>query len=84
MVLILYLVARILRPIFALTQATSKVKKGDLDVSVKQKGTDELSILSESFNSMVDSIRGYSKKQNELTKYLEQVNEELMQRSVKR
>jgi nitrate/nitrite-specific signal transduction histidine kinase len=84
MVLILYLVARILRPIFALTQATSKVKKGNLDVSVKQKGCDELSILSESFNSMVDSIRGYSKKQNELTKYLEQVNEELMQRSVKR
>jgi signal transduction histidine kinase len=77
MVLILYLVARMLRPIFALTQAISKVKKGNLDVSVKQKGCDELSILSESFNSMVDSIRNYSKKQNELTKHLEQVNDEL-------
>jgi nitrate/nitrite-specific signal transduction histidine kinase len=42
MVLILYLVKRMLRPIFALTQATSKVKKGNLDVSVKQKGNDEL------------------------------------------
>jgi signal transduction histidine kinase len=34
-------------------------------------------VLSESFNSMVDSIRDYSKRQNELTKHLEQVNEEL-------
>jgi signal transduction histidine kinase len=77
LVLILYLVTRMLRPIFALTQATSKVKKGNLDVSVKQKGCDELSILGQSFNSMIDSIRNYSKKQNELTKHLEQVNDEL-------
>ena len=77
LVLILYLVARMLRPIFALTQATSKVKKGNLDVSVKQKGNDELSVLSESFNSMVGSIKDYTKKQNELTKQLEAANEEL-------
>ena len=78
--LILYLVRRILRPIFALTQATSKVKKGNLDVSVKQEGCDELSVLGQSFNSMVDSIRGYNKKQNELTKHLEEINEELKSR----
>jgi signal transduction histidine kinase len=77
LILILYLVTRMLRPILALTEATSKVKKGNLDVSVKQKGCDELSALSQSFNSMVDSIRNYSKKQNELTKRLEQVNDEL-------
>ena len=77
LIVILYLVARILRPIFALTQATSKVKNGNLDASIKQKGCDELSILSQSFDSMLDSIRNYSKKQNELTKHLEQVNEEL-------
>ena len=57
MIIILYLLTRMLRPIFALTQAISKVKKGNLDVSVKQKGCDELSILSQSFNSMVDAIR---------------------------
>jgi nitrate/nitrite-specific signal transduction histidine kinase len=62
LVLILYLVARMLQPIFALTQATSKVKNGNLDVSIKQKGSDELSSLSESFNSMLDSIRNYRKK----------------------
>jgi signal transduction histidine kinase len=66
-----------LRPIFALTQATSKVKKGNLDVSVKQKGNDELSVLNESFNSMVGSIKDYTKKQNELTNQLEAANEDL-------
>jgi signal transduction histidine kinase len=80
LVLILYLVARMLRPIFALTQATSKVKNGILDVSVKQKGSDELSILSECFNSMIVSIRDHIKRQTELTKQLEAANEELKQK----
>jgi signal transduction histidine kinase len=77
LVVILYLFRRILRPIFALTLALFKVRNGNLDVSIKQKGCDELSILSQSFNSMVDAIRDYSKKQNELTKDLQVANEEL-------
>ena len=44
---------------------------GILDVSVKQKGSDELSILSECFNSMQDSIRDHIRRQTELTKQLE-------------
>lgn len=70
----------ILRPIFSLTQATSKVKNGNLDVSVKQKGSDEVSILSECFNSMMVSIRDHTKRQNELTSKLEAANEELKQK----
>jgi signal transduction histidine kinase len=77
LVLILYLIARILKPIFALTQATLEVEKGNLDVSIKGKGNDELSVLNESFNSMVGSIRNYIKKMNELTKELEIANKEL-------
>ena len=77
LVLILYLVARMLRPIFVLTQATSKVEKGNLDVSVEQKGNDELSVLSRSFNSMIAFLRDYIKKQSNLTKQLEAANEEL-------
>ncbi|MGC1931314.1 MAG: ATP-binding protein [Candidatus Nitrosopolaris sp.] len=77
LVLILYLVARILRPIYFLTQATSEVQKGNLDASVEQKGNDELSVLGESFNSMITSIRDFIKKQGELTKQLEATNEEL-------
>jgi signal transduction histidine kinase len=80
MVLILYLVARILRPIFALTQATSKVKNGILDVSVKQKGNDELCTLSESFNSMVQSIKNHITKQNQLSSELRKLNEQLEQK----
>ena len=57
LVFILYLVLKILRPIFSLTAATSEAKKGNLDVSVRPKGTDELSTLSESFNSMIFSIK---------------------------
>ena len=75
--IVLYLVMNILKPIFALTAATSEVKKGNLEVLVKSKGKDELSVLSESFNSMVNSIRNYIKKQNELREQVEKANEEL-------
>ena len=77
LVLDLYFVARILRPISALTQAASEIEKGNLDVSVKRKGNDELSVLSDSFNSMVNSIKRYNERQNELTKALEFKNDEL-------
>jgi nitrate/nitrite-specific signal transduction histidine kinase len=61
-VIVLYLVMKILKPIFALTSATTKVRKGNLDVSVKPKGNDELSVLTESFNSMLSSIRNHLKE----------------------
>ena len=79
-VVVLYLVLRILRPIFDLTSATFEVSRGNLDVSVKSRGNDELSILSDSFNSMIKSLKSYMKKQNELTKQLEDANEQLKYR----
>jgi signal transduction histidine kinase len=77
LVLILYLVARMLRPIFDLTQAISKIKKGNYDASVKQKGSDELSVLTESFNSMIASMREFIENQHALTSKLEAANQEL-------
>jgi signal transduction histidine kinase len=77
---VLYLVLRILRPIFDLTSATSEVSKGNLDISIKSRGNDELSILSNSFNSMVKSLKSYIKRQKELTKQLEVANEQLEHR----
>jgi signal transduction histidine kinase len=78
---VLFIVMKILKPIYALTRATSEVTRGNLDVSVKNRGNnDELSVLSQSFNSMVRSIKNYVKKQNELTKELENANEELKHR----
>ena len=75
--LILYFVIKILKPISTLTYATSEVKKGNLDVSVQPKGNDELSLLSKSFNSMVQSIKNYIKKQHQLTSELKGLNEQL-------
>ena len=78
---ILYIIRKLLMPIFALTNATSQIKSGNLNVVVKSKGnSDELSFLSESFNSMVTAIKNYIKKQNQLTKQLEKANEELKNR----
>jgi signal transduction histidine kinase len=77
LILILYLVIKIIRPIYAMTYATSEIKKGNLDVSIKFKGNDELSVLGESFNSMVDSIKNYVKTQNELTNKLKEANQQL-------
>jgi signal transduction histidine kinase len=78
---IFYIIRKLLKPILALTTATSEVKSGNLNVAVKIKGNgDELSFLSESFNSMVTAIKNYIKKQNQLTKELEKANEELRYR----
>jgi signal transduction histidine kinase len=74
---VIYLSKKILKPIFALTNATSALTKGNLDVYVKTTGNDELSRLSQSFNLMVNSIKNFITKQNELTKKLEKANEEL-------
>ncbi|HEX5981186.1 MAG TPA: HAMP domain-containing sensor histidine kinase, partial [Nitrososphaeraceae archaeon] len=75
---ILYIIRKLLKPIFALINATSQIKSGNLNVVVKSKvNGDELSFLSESFNSMVTAIKNYIKKQNQLTKQLEKANEEL-------
>jgi signal transduction histidine kinase len=77
LILILYLVARMLKPIFDLTQATSKINLGNFDVTVRQRGKDELSTLIQSFNSMTASIRELIKNHCDLTRKLELANEEL-------
>src|SRR5215467_9656748 len=77
LILILYLVARMLKPIFDLTQATSKINQGNFDVTVRQRGRDELSILIQSFNSMTASIRELIKSHCDLTTKLELANKEL-------
>ena len=78
---ILYIIRKLLKPVFALINATSQIKSGNLNVVVKSKvNGDELSFLSESFNSMVTAIKNYIKKQNQLTKQLEKANEELKSR----
>jgi methyl-accepting chemotaxis protein len=71
---ILFLVGRLLKPVSMLTRATSEVKKGNLKVSINYKGKDELSVLADSFNSMVSTIKNFIKKQTELTDELASLN----------
>jgi signal transduction histidine kinase len=66
-----------LKPIFDLTQATSKINQGNFDVTVRQRGIDELSTLTQSFNSMTASIRELIKNHDDLTRKIEAANEEL-------
>ena len=75
---VLYLTRKILKPILSLTSAISEVNRETLNVIGKSKVNkhDELSVLSNSFNSMVNSIKNI-KKQDELIKELEKANEEL-------
>jgi nitrate/nitrite-specific signal transduction histidine kinase len=80
LILILYLVARMLKPIFDLTQATSKINQGNFDVTVRQRGRDELSTLTQSFNSMTASIMELIKNHCDLTTKLELANEELKEK----
>ncbi len=65
---ILFLVGRLLKPVSLLTKATSEVKKGNLKVSINYKGRDELSVLADSFNSMVSTIKNYIKKTNRINR----------------
>ncbi|HEX5837577.1 MAG TPA: HD domain-containing phosphohydrolase [Anaerolineales bacterium] len=46
----------ITRPLLELMQASLKVSKGELDVTVRPQTWDEISILTESFNMMVASL----------------------------
>src|SRR5215813_5075323 len=78
-ILILYFVIKILKPIDTLTYATSEIKKGNFDVPIQEnKGNDELSLLGQSFNSMALSIKNYITKQNQLTSELKELNEQLI------
>lgn len=54
--LVIYLLAKsILKHIPTLMNAFSKAEKGDLTIRVNTKSSDEIGLLSEGFNSMVDS-----------------------------
>jgi signal transduction histidine kinase len=76
---ILFLVGRLLKPVSLLTRATSEVKKGNLGVSISHRGKDELSVLADSFNSMILTIKSDIKKQTELADKLTQLNKQLLE-----
>jgi methyl-accepting chemotaxis protein len=77
-----YISSKILKPILSLTSSISEINGENVIIS-QNKGNNsnnknELSVLSNSFNYMVNSIKNYIKKQNRIIKELEKTNEELI------
>jgi len=60
-----------------LTQATREIKKGNFSYHVEQKSDDELGALTDSFNSMINSIRSYIEEQKRLSDELKTAIEEI-------
>ena len=75
---VLYLTRKILKPILSLTSILPEVNRGTLNVISQNKGNnyDELSVLSNSFNYMVNFIKNI-KKEDKLINELKKANEEL-------
>ncbi len=76
---VLYLTRKILKPLLSLSSAIYEVNRGTFNVIAQNKGRneeDELSVLSNSFNYMVNFIKNI-KKEDKLIKDLEKANEEL-------
>jgi signal transduction histidine kinase len=75
---VLYLTRKILKPILSLISAISEVNRGTLHVIAQSKGRndDELSVLSNSFNYMVNFIKNI-RKEDKLINELKKENEEL-------
>ena len=45
------------KPVVGMTEAAKKVREGNLDVSVDERGSDEIAELGKAFNQMVLSVR---------------------------
>ena len=60
--LCIFIAARYLvKPIQVLTQATKRLAKGDFDVEIKAKRTDEMGVLTQSFNVMASELKQLEK-----------------------
>ena len=76
---VFYLTRKILKPILSISSTISEVNRGSLHVIAQSQGNNnnnELSLISNSFNYMVNYIKNI-KKQDELIKELKKANEEL-------
>ena len=75
---VLFLIRKILKPILSLTSAIPEENRETVNLIGQSKGNkdDELSVLGNTFNYMVESIKNI-KKQDELIKELEKANQEL-------
>lgn len=67
LVLALILATRLIKPINELTQAAEHLAEGDLTQRVSVSGTDELAVLSDSFNRMAASLQDTEESRRAMT-----------------
>lgn len=67
LVLILFVTRGLMRPIRKLVDGTEQIRKGNFDVKVKVRSTDEIGQLAQSFNEMAEGLRMNQKYQRLLS-----------------
>ncbi|MEC0125985.1 methyl-accepting chemotaxis protein [Paenibacillus pabuli] len=77
-VLLIFIIRSIHRPLLQLTQAASKVSAGDLTVRVGLQRRDEFGQLGESFDTMTSSLRNVLGEVHDTSSQLAASSEELM------
>ena len=77
-ILLIFIIRGIVRPLQQLTQAASKVSAGDLAVRVGLKRRDEFGQLGDSFDSMTSSLRNVLGEVHDTSSQLAASSEELM------
>lgn len=78
LVLLIFIIRSIHRPLLQLTQAASKVSAGDLTVRVGLQRKDEFGQLGESFDTMTTSLRSVLGEVHDTSSQLAASSEELM------
>jgi len=74
----IFLSGTLINPLNALLEGLRKVKKGNLDITIPVKVQDEIGFLSNSFNTMVQSIK---ESKNKLEDYAEHLEEKVEERT---
>ncbi|CAH1227614.1 methyl-accepting chemotaxis protein [Paenibacillus sp. JJ-223] len=78
LVVLVFVIRSIHRPLAQLTQAASKVSSGDLTVQVGLKRKDEFGKLGDSFDAMTSSLRGVLGEVHDTSSQLAASSEQLM------
>ena len=74
---------RITRPLQEIVNASSKVARGDLDVTVKPVGNDEIAVLAHAFNRMMVGLRDSTRRRLHEIELLRQLEYEREMRQLK-
>ncbi len=71
-IIALFFIRMLVKPIITVTQAAMEISKGDLTKTVEVKSTDEISIMADNFNRMTTSLKNTIDELEELRQDLEQ------------